>query len=158
MKRVHYNFNKSYTFDPNHNRAHYTFDGETYMNNGDFCEVMLKSVLGYNAEKDGNTAYDKGSDIEELCMSVKSSKATLVNRVIGTDFDSVKETYFATVHSTSWAYVTHDAESLDAYYMDRVEFAEFLDNFGYFAKERTTIRIREETKAMIRWLDAKVEE
>lgn len=158
MKKATYPIVLAYSYDPSRNRAHYTFNGENYMNNGDFSECILKAALGYDAKKDGNTPFDKGSDIEELHMSVKSARATLANEVLGADFDSIKAAYFARVKSTAWAYVTHDTETLTAYYMDKVEFEEFMNKFGYVEKSRSTIRFRDNSREMINWLEDRAEE
>ena len=91
----------AHRYDPDHKGAHYTFDGSHYLNNGEFAEAVLKSCMGYTCEKDANTAFDAGSDIEELHMSVKSSKATLTSEILGKDMESSLNTYFTRTASES---------------------------------------------------------
>ena len=107
MKKAEFALNREYIFNPEHKGAPYSLNGgESWTNGGELKEVLFKSCLGLEAKKDACGAYDKTDDVPELGASVKSSKATLVNKVLGYDFDSVKRHYFATVHSTLW--VNHD--------------------------------------------------
>lgn len=158
MTKATFNFNRAYIFDPSRSGAKYSLnDGENWVNHGEFAEVMLKSVLGYAAVKDACGAYDVTDDIPELNMSVKSSKATLVNRPLGYDFNSFKDVYFHTCHSTKWAYVSTTTESLTVYYMDRDEFESFIDNWATFTADRKVIRFKEESNKMLRWLDERAD-
>jgi desulfoferrodoxin (superoxide reductase-like protein) len=95
-------------------------------------------------------------DIPENGASVKSSKATLVNMVLGFDFQSVKAHYMATVHSTRWIWVSHSAEEVTMYEMDKEEFSEFMDMWSSFDKDRKVIRFKAESQKMLRWLEDKV--
>ena len=156
MTSMTYTMNKSYTFDPAHKGAHYTFDGVKFCNFGEFAEVMLKACMGFESKKDANTPYDKGSDIPELSASVKSSKATLVNKPLGQDFESFKRTYFESVHSTTFIWVSVHGEELTAYLMNKSEFSTFVDTFAGFDNSRKVIRFKTESGAMIRWLEERL--
>lgn len=147
--------NINYTFDTAHKGANYTLDGEHWMNGGEFAEVITKSVLGYEAKKDANTAYDEASDIEEISASVKSSRFTLVNKVLADNFDDTVTRYFETVHSTTWIYTVVIEENVTLYYMTADEFKEFIYTFCFF-NERKQIRGRATSGKMIRWLEEKV--
>ena len=154
MKKATYSINRPYLFDPAHKGAPYSLNGgENYMNGGDFREVMFKSCLGFNAVKDAWGRYDMTDDVPEIGASVKSSKATLVNKVLGYDFNSVKAHYFATVHSTQWVWVSINNEKLIAYYMNAAEFESFLDTWARFDKDRKVIRFKAESLKMLQWLD-----
>ena len=153
MKKFVYTVCKSYTFDPAHKGAPYTFDGLRYVNGGEWKEVEFKAALGYAAVKDANGRYDMTDDVPEIGASVKSSKATLVNKVLGESFTEVKAVYMATVHSTKWVWVSIHDEELTAYYMDKAEFSRFLDAWAGFDKDRKVIRFKAESNKMLQWLD-----
>ena len=157
MKKSTYTVNRPYLFNPDHKGAPYSMNGgESYMNGGEFREVMLKSVLGYDAVKDACGAYDKTDDVPELNASVKSSKATLVNKVLGYDYNSVKACYFATVHSTIWVWVSIVDDELNAYYMNAEEFASFMDAWASYVPDRKVIRFKAESLKMLAWLEERV--
>ena len=93
MKRVIYNIEGiNYIYDARRKGAKYSFDGgQTWKNNGEAVEIVLKWALGLEATKDGNTPFDKGSDIEEYKASVKSPKFTLTTCNIGNDKRGLQE-------------------------------------------------------------------
>ena len=154
MKKAEFVLNREYIFDPAHKGAPYSLNGgESWTNGGELKEVLFKSCLGLEARKDACGAYDKTDDVPELGASVKSSKATLVNKVLGYDFDSVKRHYFATVHSTLWVWVSIKDETLTAYYMEADEFESFLDKWAGFDKDRKVIRFKAESLKMLQWLE-----
>lgn len=158
MKKVMFALNHPYMFNPEHKGAPYSLnEGENWMNHGDLCEAMFKFVLGYEARKDACGAYDKTDDVPEIGASVKSSKCTLVNKVLGYDFDSVKKHYFATCHSTLWVWVSIHEETLSAYYMSREEFESFMDNWASFMADRKVIRFKAESLKMLQWLNERVD-
>lgn len=156
MTRTEYNINFHYEYHAERNGAHYTLDGEHFMNNGEFAEIADKIVKGYEAKKDANTPYDEGSDIAETLTSVKSSKATLTGKQIGYDFESIKKCYFARVHSTNWDYVIILDDTILIYNMNANEFESFLDNWASYYKPRNVIRINATSGKMIKWLDERV--
>lgn len=157
MKKAEFALNREYIFNPEHKGAPYSLNGgESWTNGGELKEVLFKSCLGLEAKKDACGAYDKTDDVPELGASVKSSKATLVNKVLGYDFDSVKRHYFATVHSTLWVWVSIKDETLTAYYMEADEFESFLDKWAGFDKDRKVIRFKAESLKMLQWLEERV--
>ena len=156
MKKEVYAVNMEYTFNPAHKGANYTFDnGVHWVNNGEFCETICKSVLGFSAKKDANTPYDKGSDIEGLNASVKSSRFTLVNMRLADTFEESVTKYFQTVHSSLWIYVMIVDDEVNLYYMNKEEFNEFLHMFSGL-NERQVIRAKATSGKMIAWLENKL--
>jgi hypothetical protein len=144
-----------YTYDTAHKGTNYTLDGQHWMNGGEFAEVITKSVLGYEAKKDANTSYDIASDIEELNASVKSSRFTLVNKVLADTFDETVNKYFETVHSTVWIYTVVMEETATLYYMTAEEFREYLYKFTAL-NERNVIRAKATSGKMIAWFESKL--
>lgn len=155
MKKEIYTGLKKYTFDNEHKGAHYTFDGVKYMNTGEWCEAQYKYVLGLEAAKDANTAFDAGSDIETLHRSVKSSKATLTSEVLGRDMNTSLACYFERVASTSWAWVVPMDETLTVYVMDANEFKEFTELWASYTNEGR-IRYKATSGKMIKWFEERV--
>lgn len=156
MKKMTACINLDYMFDSTHKGANYTFDGgQHWVNNGEFCEIVAKSVLGYEAKKDANTAYDKASDIEEINASVKSSRFTLTNMKLGTTKEDSIRKYFKTVHSTLWVYVVVFENEATLYFMDAKEFESFL--YGWSSlNERGVIRSKATSGKMIAWFESQV--
>lgn len=148
-----YRININYTYNASHKGAPYTLDGVKYINNGELHEIVTKGVLGFSAEKDANTSFDKGSDIPELSASVKSGKATLTSTVLGNDYTSVKSNYFKLVHSTLWIFSIIIDENINLYFMNKEEFSLFMDSFSYYDKTRKVIRFKNTSGKMINWLD-----
>ena len=128
----------------------------TAANAGIACEHDLYFALtGKIREKHDHTPFDKGSDIEELHLSVKSSNATLASKLNGDSLEEMVADYFDRCASTAWGYVTKDRT---AYLMNRVEFASFLNEFGTLDRASTKnggqkiVRIKKESKKMLAWL------
>ena len=70
----------TYTYNAERKGAHYLIDGRTnYVNGGEFAEIVCKAVRGFEAVKDANTKFDKGSDIEETRTSIKSNGSGLTD-------------------------------------------------------------------------------
>lgn len=158
MKKNSYEIDISYSYNPNHKGAHYSFDGgATHCNGGEAMEIFTKAGKGYRPVKDANTSYDIDSDIPELSASVKSSKATLVNKYLGADFETSLNTYFANVHSTLWIWAVKIEETLTTYEMNRVEFEEFTRKWAGYDNSRKVIRYKSTTGIMIKWLEERVE-
>lgn len=156
MRKEVYSINIDYTFNPAHKGANYTFNnGINWVNNGEFSEILCKSVLGFDSKKDANTPYDKGSDIEELNASVKSSRFTLVNMKLANTFEESITKYFQTVHSSIWIYVIVVNDEVNLYYMDKEEFKEFLYEFSGL-NERQVIRAKATSGKMIAWFENKL--
>jgi len=157
MKKSTHKINLEFTFNSERKGAKYTLNGIKWMNGGEFAEVVTKSVLGYEAHKDANTPYDKGSDLEELNASIKSSRFTLTTTKLGESFNEVINRYFETVHSTLWIYTVVIEDTATLYYMNADEFKSFLNTFATFATDRKVIRGKETSVTMIKWLEDRVE-
>lgn len=142
----------SYLFDAERKGAKYTFDGVHYMNAGEWKEAIAKAVLGYMARKDGNTAYNMGSDIPELNASVKSSKASLTNMVLADTFEESVKTYFANVHSNLFIWVEVVDENAVLYMMNAEEFELFIRKFSAL-NERGVIRFKATSSKLVSFLE-----
>ena len=155
MKKNTYLITMNYTYDTHHSGAHYQIGGR-YVNNGEFAEIITKSVLGFTATKDANTTYDKGSDIEELNASVKSSRFTLTTVKLGDSFEESVNRYFETVHSTCWIYTVVMEKEVTLYTMNANEFKSFLYSFCSL-NERGLVRGRATSTKMVAWLENRVD-
>ena len=153
--KITYTNNMPYTYDPNHSGAHYLI-GNAYKNHGEFCESTAKFHRGMDYLVNPATSYDKDSDIPSMNASVKSSNATLAD-VFGNDFEGIKNTYFANVHSTLWIFVVDMGEEITEYHMDKNLFEKFVDNWAVLAKDSKThltkIRFKKVSGIMIKWLE-----
>lgn len=156
MKKQIHSISISYHFDPSHKGAPYTFDGSHHMNAGEFTEIMVKAHMGFDACKDANTPYDMGSDIPEINASVKSGKATLVNKKLGQNMEEVLDTYFQNVHSTSFIWGVVMDDELIIYTMNAKEFRPFIENFANFDKSRQVVRFKATSGKMLKWLEAHI--
>ena len=155
MTRTSYTISLPYSFDPAHKGAPYTFDGVHYMNNGEFIETLVKYHMGFAYGKDANTPYDMGSDIPEIRASVKSGKATLVNKKLGADMAEFLDNYFANVHSDKWAWGVQTEENLTVYMMNATEFRAFTEMWANM-NERGVVRYKATSGKMVRWLEERV--
>lgn len=155
MKKQVYSVSVPYTFDPSHKGAPYTFDGEHHMNGGEFTESMVKVHMGFECGKDANTPYDRGSDIPEIRASVKSSRATLVNKKLGADMAEILDTYFQNVHSDKWIWGVVIEEQVITYMMTASEFRAFTETFAG-VNERGVVRFKTTSGKMLRWLEERV--
>ena len=156
MKKLTAEIKINYTFNTAHKGANYTFDGEHWVNGGEFAEIITKSVLGFEAKKDANTAYDVASDIEEINASVKSSRFTLVNKKLADTFDETVNRYFETVHSTQWIYTIVMENTATMYFMTAEDFREYLYKFTAL-NERNVIRSKATSAKMIAWFESKLD-
>ena len=153
MKKAVYEINIKYIFDNNRKGAKYSIDGTHFFNSGELAEIMDKSVKGYKVAKDANTAYDKGSDIEETNTSVKSGKATLTSKVLGNSKDEILTNYFNTVHSDNWDWVVIIDDTITIYNMNKSEFNEFCQEWSSYDEGRKVVRFKATSGKMIKWLE-----
>lgn len=128
-------------------------------NNGINLEWSLNYTLtGAITEKHDNVAFDKGSDIESLHISVKSARFTLASRLNGEDKDEMLNDYFERVASQEFAYVT---KNFKAYIMNAQEFKEFLIEWTSVEKASSknggnkVLRGKNESQKMVEWLNAR---
>lgn len=146
----------SYRFDADRKGAKYSLDnGEHWLNAGEFAEAVLKFAMGFSPCKDANTAFDAGSDIPELSMSVKSSKATLTSEVLGKDLTTSLNTYFERTASTSWAWVVVADETVTAYIMNAEEFRKFTEEWASYNTENR-VRYKVTSGKMVKWFEERV--
>lgn len=131
----------------------------TYTNWGMHCEQALAYTLTGEIRKHDRVPFDKGSDIPEFCMSVKSSRFTLASANVnhGATFDEKVVDFFARTHSTSFAYVAND---FTAYIMDAKTFEQFVRTFCKMERESERnghgmkLKCARESQRMIEWLQA----
>ena len=147
----------AFQFDPAHKGAPYTLDGGAHwMNAGQFKQIARIAALFGRVERPDHVPYDVDSDIPELHESVKSSKATLVNMVLGHDLQSTLDFYFTHTASKSHSWVTMIDDELITYIMDNIEFREFTESFGWYDKDRKVIRYKADSGKMIKWLEDRI--
>lgn len=128
-------------------------DVSQYKNNGQRVQQNLVFQLTGQLRKSDRTPFDRGSDIPEYDMSVKTYHFTLASNLNGSTYEEMKADFFNRCPSKRFAYVTR---SNMVYVMNRSEFSEFLDRFHEVdrsSKGVTVIRGKREPKAMLQWLD-----
>ena len=134
---------------------HHFFDGNEGINKEQCLDFHFNGRCG----KHDNEPFDKGSDLPEQRMSVKSAKFSLCSygMLRGESFEEMLDDFFARVASTSFAYVT---KTYEVYEMDAVEFREFLGLFSYASHDYngkgSKIKGRSESKKMLLWLSERV--
>lgn len=128
-----------------------------YANFGNHAEQCLTYMLTGELRAHDHIRFDKGSDIPEYHMSVKSAKFTLMSGSLceSQDFDGIVEEFFQKTVSEQFAYVTQD---MVAYIMTATEFKEFIYNFCRLEREsssnggRYKVKMRMESKKVIEFL------
>ena len=146
----------TYKYDAEHRSAHYLVEGETtYKNGGEFAEIVCKAVRGFKAEKDANTKFDKGSDIEETKTSIKSNGCGLTDEKLADNKEDFLAEYFKRTHSTNVDYVVIIDDVVTIYNMDMNEFKEFTNEFAKWDKYSMKVRIKTTSK-MIKWFEERV--
>lgn len=146
----------NYTYNAERKSAHYLIEGiEGYKNGGEFAEIVCKAVRGFKAEKDANTPFDKGSDIEETRTSIKSNACGLTDRKLADNKEDFLAEYFRRTHSTNVDYVVIIDDEVSIYNMDMNEFKEFTSEFAKWDKHSQKVRIKT-TGKMIKWFEEKV--
>ena len=134
----------------------------TYTNNGMHAEQTLAYALTGEIRAHDHVPFDKGSDIPEYHMSVKSSKASLMsgNRCESQTKEGIIAEFIAKSASTCFAYVIADFSK--AYVMSGEEFAEFCMAFGGMSREssknggKAKVQLRAETAKTLAWLEAHI--
>lgn len=133
----------------------------TYSNFGNHAEQALAYTLTGEIRKHGKITYDKGSDIPEYDMSVKSSGFSLMSARLceSEDFEEIISQYMTNTASTCVAYV---AQNMVAYVMNMEQFNEFLHQFCYLDRESTKngggvkVKMLRESKKVLTWLNERV--
>ena len=150
-------------YDANRSRAPWSYDGIRHFNEGNFAEGGASECYGFGFRYDTKgVPFDKGSDIEPLCMSVKSNGCSLAC-VYRQDKETAKAEiiaeYFERVHSIRWAYVIRTENRFDIYEMDANEFRLFVEQFSGLSRETGKpyykLKIRT-TNTMVKWLQAQI--
>ena len=158
IKKTVYEITINFIYESARRGAKYSFDGgKHWVNAGEAVEIILKACLGYDAEKDANTRFDLGSDIEPIHASVKSPAFTLTSEVIGSNFDEVLSNYFLRTASDKVAYGIIAGDSLIVYWMDMEAFKDYLNEWGTWEASRKVIRGKKLSKGMLNWLDKRAE-
>lgn len=148
-------------FNPEHKGAPYTVNGKNFFNFGNYAEAVVSEWAGYGFSYDNDhIPFDKGSDIEELNASVKSSGASLAC-LYGDDRNSIIAEYFARVHSTMWIYAMQVDNEWWLYQMTAEEFKEFLEEFGGLVREsgkeiRYKVRLKKTSSKMVKWFEERL--
>lgn len=155
MKKETYEINLEYIFCPERKNAKYSINnGLSFMNGGDFCECLAKSVLGFEVKKDANIRYDKGHDIEELKASVKSWNCGLTDRKdMPKSPKEFLEKFWETENSEMFIWVFPYSEMVDLWYMDRNEFKKFVEKFASWDNYCTKFRIKTCNNKINAWLE-----
>lgn len=128
-----------------------------YKNGGQNAEQSLAYALTGELRTHDRVPFDKGSDIPEYKMSVKSARFTLASHLQGDTYEEMKEDFFNRCASEVFAYVTKCGE---VYTMTAEIFSSFLDQFATIGRQSSknggnkTIRMRSETKEVLSWLMA----
>lgn len=154
MKKTSHINNLTYTFDGTRKGAKYTLNGTTWMNHGEYAECLAKSVLGYKAEKDANTRFDKGEDIAELNASVKSQNCGLTDMKLGNNREEFLQKFWEmTNEDVQYIWVYDHDEMVDLYYMNLEEFKRFTERFGSWDGYCKKIRFKTCSSKVIAWLE-----
>jgi len=160
MRKETYENNLSYIFEADRKNAKYSIDGgKHFMNHGDYCECLAKSVLGYEPKKDANTRADKGWDIEEIKASVKSWNCGLSDRkdLKGLGFDEFCKRFFADeLPNTQYIWVHDYGEMVDLYYMSEIEMKEFTKFAAKYYESEQKVRFKLCENKIVQYLEEKV--
>lgn len=140
-----------------HKKAPFTVDGSKYYNAGEIAEALFSYAEGYGFRKDGNTAFDMGSDVGEI--SVKSARARLTTKRLASERLAFIDAYMNAEPSKGFAWIVWEAMEkgtyLTAYKMERHEFRAFAERFT--AMTDGTPRFPINNRALLRWLEERVE-
>lgn len=159
MRRETHENNLTYIFNAERVGAKYSIDnGEHWMNHGEYCECLAKSVLGLEPKKDANTRSDEGHDIPELNASVKSWNCGLSDRkdLKGLGFEKFFTRFFADEIKDSIYIWVHDyGEMVDLYFMDMEEMKAFTKACGQYYDYEQKIRFKMCENKIVQYLDSK---
>lgn len=158
MRKETYTNNLSYIFDANRKNAKYSIDnGNKWMNHGDYCECLAKSVLGYEPRKDGNTRSDRGHDIEEINASVKSWRCGVSDRndlkALGNREDFLYNFFRDELPNTTYIWVNDYEDMVDLYYMTSDEFKAFVDACASWENFSSKIRFSKSINTIVNYLE-----
>lgn len=118
-----------------------------YKNNGQHAEMIFKYAMTGKIAKADNTPYTVSGDYGDI--QIKSARATICK---GTDIDK----YLQADTAKRYAYVMNDFSV--AYIMNKVEYKQFVSEFGTVTRESSKnggaekIRLKQENQKMVEWL------
>lgn len=121
-----------------------------YKNNGQHAEQVIRFTLTGEICKADNKPHTDGGDV--LDIQVKSAKATVCH---GYDINA----YLDLDGAKRFAFVTKDFTA--AYLMNRTEYVDFVNTFGYKTRDsqsnggREKIALLSESKRMRAWFEAR---
>lgn len=155
MKKAIHSMNVPYLYVKAHKRNPYWIPAlNDWFNLGELAEIQLTCALTGEIRSRDNVAYDEGSDIPELDLSVKCGRASLANNLEGTTKEERLDTFFQNVASTAFAYCVLVDDELVIYTMDKSEFREFCETWAYATGKK--LRLYKNTK-MHGWCEDRVE-
>lgn len=132
-----------------------------YKNNGQHFEQCATFTYTGEIRHHDNVPYDKGSDIPEYHISVKSSAFSLASAKL-VKGETVEEQLAYYMEHTASEKILYVTENYDGYEMNLTEFAEFILAFGYMTRESEKsggglkVRARKESKKMLQWFAERV--
>ena len=132
-----------------------------YKNNGQHMEQCATFTYTGEIRQHDNVPYDKGSDIPEYHISVKSSAFSLASAKL-VKGDTVEEQLAYYMEHTASEKILYVTENYDGYEMSLTEFAEFVLTFGYITRESEKsggglkVRAKKESKKMLEWLAVRI--
>ena len=152
-----------YEYDADHDRSHYLLNGsEKYKNRGETIESIAKFHRGIFTESNPNTAWNEGSDIPAEHLEIKSNEGNLGRGISGITASEKIKNYFKEIQKDKkWAYITWDENTqiVTEYHMNKSEFGEFVRRFtrvhNMSNHKEVCIRLKKESKIMIRWFESK---
>ena len=163
MEKITYTNEMPYIYDKNHARSHYLLNGgDKYKNKGETIESIAKFHRGIFTENNPNTAWNKGYDIPEERLEVKSSEGNLGRGIEGNTTSEKIKNYFKGVGKEKrWAYIVWNEKNqvVTEYHMNKSEFGEFIRLFtrthAMSNHKEICIRLRPTSKKMIKWFEMK---
>ena len=158
MKKVTYENNLPYYYNPDRKGAKYSLDsGEHYMNHGEYIECLVKSVLGYEPKKDANVRFDKGEDIPELNASIKSWNCSLTDMKLGsTKTEFLARFWEMSNPNTNYIWAFDYADRVDLWYMNSQEFKIFVEELSFWDEYAKRIRFKLCNNKINAWLEAHI--
>lgn len=160
MTKEVYKNELKYSYDSSHNGSHYLIEGcDSYCNHGELCESIAKAHRGLFTPNNPNTAFDKGSDIEQEHTSVKSTEAQFARDLHGVTYGQQVKDFFLRVASKKFLWVEFDEETqmVTEYLMSKREFGAFVYRFCRVVRSKSNgteqPRFRATSKKMIDWLE-----
>lgn len=128
-----------------------------YNNFGMQAERALAYTLTGELRDHDHVPFDKGSDIPEFHMSVKTGGFSLMSGRYSPvqEFGAIVDEFFSRVKSERFAYITR---GMEVYVMDKGEFREFVNEFCYMGRESSSngghvkVQMRHESRKTLAWL------